>query len=142
MRLSSLALPLLLFAMPAAAQPAPDEDIARALPSPGELDAIGSTLGRVVSALMDVRIDGLGEAIDPDWQNAHQHERTLGDLARRDDPYAEERMRRSVDVATSHMGEVMTDIAILTPRLRHSLENLQRDVEDATRDLPRRDYRD
>ncbi|QPQ54948.1 hypothetical protein IC614_11655 [Allosphingosinicella flava] len=139
-------LPLLSFATPLAAQPVDpvDAEIARAIPSPAELDALGVVLGRVMGAMMDVEIGGLMDAIDPDGGDSRSRgrdRRTIGDLAERDDPYARERMQRGVEVATANMGDVMTDIAILAPRLRRTFEHVGRDIEDATRDLPRRDRR-
>ena len=145
MRASLIALPLLILAAPLSAQVSPyptderDAEIARAIPTQAEMDALGAVLGRVTGALMDVEIGGVIDAIDPEGGDAWKREersRTIGDLAGADDPYAKERMERSVEIATSGMGDVMTDIAILAPRLRRTFEEVGRDIEDATRDLP------
>jgi hypothetical protein len=147
MRLLVLGLPFLALAAPVAAGPVDpvDAEIARALPSQGELDALGAVLGRVTGALMDVEIGGILDAIDPAGGDAWKKEeraRTIGDLAGAGDPYAKERVQRSVETATSSMGDVMADIAILAPRLLRTFESASRDIEDAARDLPGRDYRD
>jgi len=135
----------IVLASPLAAQPVSvepvDEEIVRALPSQAELDALGTVFGRIMGAMMDVEIGGVIDAIDPEGGDAWKREersRTIGSLAGQDDPYAKERMQRTVEVATSNMGDVMRDIAILTPRLRRTFEDVARDVEDATRDLPSR----
>lgn len=140
MRSIILAAPLLALAAPAQAAPVPeymDPDIARAIPNPDELADIGDLVGRVMGAMLDVQIGGVLDAIDP-YGRDRRSGSTIRDLAGPDDPYLEERMRRSIDVAATHAGDVMTDIAILTPRLRRSFEDMSRDIEDATRDLPSR----
>ncbi|WP_106638605.1 hypothetical protein [Allosphingosinicella vermicomposti] len=138
MRLLFLAPVFLLAAAPAAAQyhDSRDDEIVRALPTPGEMADVSDMIGRVMSAMMDIEIGGVVEAIDPGARGPR--DRTLRDMAGRDDPYFEDRMRRSVYGAVTDMGDIMTDITILTPRLRRSLEDLGRDVDDAVRDLPSR----
>lgn len=140
MRFTPLFLPLIALAAPAAAQPERDaaieRDIARALPSPGELAATGDLLTRIVGAMLDVEIGGVMQAIDPAARPRPGE--TLGDLARGDDPDFEERMERSVGATIANMDDVMADVAILAPRLLRSLDDFSRDIEDATRDLPRR----
>lgn len=139
LRKLTLALPLLALSAPAAAQPVDpiDAEIARAIPSPAELEALGGVLASVMDAMMDVEIGGILDAIDP-YRRPEARDRTIGDLAGANDPYERERMQRSVEAATANMGDVMTDIAILAPRLRRTFENVNRDIEDATRDLPSR----
>ena len=140
MRFAPLFLPLLALAAPAAAQPDRDDvmerDIARALPSPGELAATGDLLSRIMGAMLDVEIGGVMQAIDPAARPRPGE--TLGDLARRDDPYFEERMHHSVGATIETMDDVMADVAILAPRLLRSLDDFSRNIEDATRDLPSR----
>ena len=132
-------------AAPAAAQPHPDdEDVIRRLPPPGEIEAIGDALGRVADVLMDVDIGPLADAIDP-VRARHRGPRreTLGDLASRDDPYARERIRDSIGAATVGLEAAMRQLAVLTPALRHSIEDAERRVDEAMRRAPRghdRDY--
>jgi hypothetical protein len=130
---ATLIAPLALAAAPAAAQSGPDprdEAIVRALPDRHEVERLGDTLGRVAEALMDVDV---GPIVDAARGRAHspRHRETLGDLATRDDPYARERIRDQVGMATVGVGAAAEQLAVLTPVLRRSLEDAARSVEDA-----------
>ncbi len=114
----------------------PDEDVYReTLPQQEEIERSAGAMHRVLDALMDVRIGPLVEAVDPGARHGRRDE-TLGDMARRDDPYFEERMHRSVEGVTQGMGEMMTRMARLAPVLERTLEDLERSVDDAVRGRP------
>ena len=144
MRKLIFAASLLAVAAPAAAQPYPDprdDEIARDLPPPGEIEAMGDALGDVADAIMDVDIGPVVDAMDPYRRHRHR-ERTLGDLASRDDPYARERIRDSIGAATFGLAATVEQLAILTPVLRRSLEDAARRMDDAMRRHRDRDWRD
>ena len=124
-------------AMPAAAQPRPDEDPVRNLPPPGEIEAIGETLGRLAEVVMAVDVGPIADAIDPERARRRgPHRETIGDLASRDDPYARERIRGSIAAATIGLEAAMRQLAILTPTLRRSIEDAERRVDDAMHRRP------
>jgi hypothetical protein len=138
MRKLILAASVLACAAPAFGQPYPDrrdDEIVRALPHPGQLEEVGDTVGRVADAIMDVPVGPIADAIDPYRRGRHRDE-TLGDIAHRDDPYARERMRDQIGAATVGLGAIMSEIAVVTPVLRRSLEDAARRMEDA---MQRRD---
>jgi hypothetical protein len=142
MRKLILAASLFAFAAPVAAQSyedSRDEEIVRALPHPGQIEAIGDTMGRVAEAILDVPVGPIADAIDPSRRGRHRDE-TLGDIAHRDDPYARERMRDQVGAATAGLGAMVGELAILTPVLRRSLEDATRRMEDAMSGRGGRDY--
>lgn len=129
----------LAFASPALAQPypyaeAPGEQIARDLPSTHEIDAMGDVMERVVGAVMDMPIGGIVEAMEP-GRNLSEVERhqTVRDVATRDDPYAEERMRGSIDAITGNLGLMTEQIAVLLPVLSRSMIDFERRMEEAIR---------
>jgi hypothetical protein len=109
---------------------------------------MGGALGDVADAIMDVDVGPVIDAVDPDRRHRHRGHRgrTLGDIASRDDPYARERIRDSIDVATIGLAATIDQLAILTPVLRRSLEDAARRMDDAMRrhrrDWDRRDYPD
>ncbi len=143
MRILIIAAGVCAFAVPAAAQPGPDprdEEISRDLPAPGEIREMGDTLGRVADVMMDVDVGPIVDAVDPYHRrySRRHHPRTIGDLASRDDPYARERIRASIDVATYGLEAAIRQIAIVTPALRRSIEDATRRMDDAMRS---RDYR-
>ena len=131
-------------AMPAAAQPRPDEEAVRNLPPPGEIEEIGEAIGRVADVVMDVDIAPVVDAIDPQARRYRRHRDVrIGDIVSRDDPYARERIRDSIAAATIGLEVAMRQLAILTPELRRSIEDAERRVDDAMRRRPRdhdRDY--
>jgi hypothetical protein len=126
------------FAAPAAAQPHPaDEEAIRHLPPPGEIEAVGDTLGRVADAVMDVDVAPVVDAIDPDRRRYRRHRtETIGDIASRDDPYARERIRDSIGAATIGIEAAIRQLAILTPVLRRSIEDAERRIDDAMHRRP------
>ena len=143
MRILIIAAGVFAFAVPAAAQPGPDQrddEITRDLPAPGEIAEMGDALGRVADVMMDVDVGPIVDAVDPYHRRygRRYHPRTIGDLASRDDPYARERIRASIDVATYGLEAAIRQIAIVTPVLRRSIEDATRRMDDAMRS---RDYR-
>jgi hypothetical protein len=132
------------FAAPAAAAPFPhahyDDEIVADLPSLEAIEDAGRAVDRAMGALMNVRVGELAEAVDP-GRDPRRRDETLGDMASRDDPYFEERMRGTVAGATAGMGVMMERLAVLAPVLRETMRDVERRVEDATRDLPG-SYRD
>lgn len=125
----------LAFAAPAAAQSFPsemDDDLVRSLPSPHVVEGAGRVIERVADAVLDVPVGGIVEAIEPGRRV--RRDETLGDLARRDDPYARERIRDSIGGLTVGMNVMLTQVAILAPVLRRSLADLERNLDRAIHD--------
>lgn len=135
-------------AAPAAAQPYPDprsypdprdEEIARAIPPAGDIEAVGETVARVADALMDVDVGPVVDAIDPEGRS-YRRDRTLGEIASRDDPYARERMRDEIAGASVGVAAMAQELAVLAPVLRRSLEDAAHRMEDAIEDARARRY--
>ena len=132
-------------AMPATAQPYPDDDeIVRDLPPPGEIEEIGDRLGRVADAVMDVDVAPVVDAVDPQARRYRRHRDVrVGDVVSRGDPYARDRIQGSIAAATYGIEAALRQIAILTPVLRRSIEDAERRMDDAMRRRARdydRDY--
>ena len=130
----SLAVAAPALAQPYPYPPAPDEDVVRELPSMHEIDAMGDVMERMVGAVMDMPIGGIVEAMEPgrDLSEAERN-RTVRDVATRDDPYAEARMRGSIDAITDNMGLMTEQLAVLIPVLSRSMIDLERRMEEAIR---------
>jgi hypothetical protein len=133
------------FAVPAAAQPYPDDDeIVRDLPPPGEIEEIGDRLGRTADAVMDVDVAPIVDAVDPQARRYRRHRDVrVGDIVSHGDPYARDRIQDSIAAATFGIEAALRQIAILTPVLRRSIEDAERRMDDAMRRDPRdrdRDY--
>jgi hypothetical protein len=117
---------LLAAAAPAAAQPgrAPGAH----LPPPGAVDAMGDRIEDLADALMDVDVGPVADAVEPD---RYHGDRTLGDYASRRDPYARDRMHRSIERTTARVNATARELAIVTPMLLRSLQDARRRLEGA-----------
>ena len=123
-----------------------DRDIAEAIPPAEEVEALAPVMDGMVGALLDVEVGPLLDAADP-YRRRYDHGvpgRTLGDLAARDDPQFEQRMRSSIYGVTSDMGRMMQAVAVAAPAMRRSLREFERGIEGAIDDYERRRplYRD
>ncbi|MDB5697724.1 MAG: hypothetical protein JWN69_528 [Alphaproteobacteria bacterium] len=129
------------FAVPVAAAPRADhsdyysDEAVANLPSPAAIDDAGRAVDRAMGAIMNVPIGEVVEAVDP-GRDPRRRDETLGDMASRDDPYFEQRMHGSVAAATAGMGVMIERLAVLAPALRATMRDVERRVDDATRDLP------
>ena len=138
MRLILAGVAALALASPATAQrvftPDAEEDVVRAIPPAAEVEAIGETMDRVLGAVLGMPIGPLVDAIDaadPEGRRDRRYSRgaTVGDVAGRDDPYFEERLRDSIQRNSANMGRAMEQIAIAAPALRRALGEMERNVE-------------
>jgi hypothetical protein len=142
----------LALAGPASAQqvftPQMDDELVRAIPPAEEVEEMGDAMDRVAGALLEVPIGPLVDAIDaadPEgrrYRRAYPRERTLGDLASRDDPYFEDRLRDSIHRVTTDMAVTMDRIAAATPAMRRALGELEVSIDRAIRESERPRPRD
>ena len=127
----------LLLAAPAAAQDDPvfdaelDADIEAAIPPGEEIEAMAPTIDRMTGALLDVDVGPVLDAADPYRRRHWRGRRTLGDLAGRDDPYFELRLRESIYGTTAGMAAMMDAFAAATPAVRRSLREAERAIDRA-----------
>lgn len=144
----------LLIAAPAAAQGDPlyeddpvyeaelDADIAAAIPPGEEIEAMAPMVDRMAGALLDVDVGPVLDAADPYRRHYWRGRRTLGELAGRDDPYFEARLRDSIYGTTAGMAAMMDAFAAATPAVRRSLREAERAIDRAVRESRYRDRYD
>jgi hypothetical protein len=139
-----------LLAGPAIAQPDPlfddgmDERIARSIPPGAEIEAMAPVIDRMAGALLDVDVGPVIDAADPYARYDYRYRRgprTLGDLAGRDDPAFERRLRASIYGSAAGLGRMMDAIAYAAPAMRRSLADMEGEMDRALREAPRRDDR-
>jgi hypothetical protein len=152
MRKLILAASALALAVPAAAQ-SPifhddlDSAIVAAIPPAEQVEDIAFAMDRVLGAVLDVDVGPIADALDPYGRHRAYRggPRTVRDMAGRDDPYFEDRMRHSLYGVTAGMGGMMEALAAVAPVMRRSLAELERNVGDAMREQRARergyDYR-
>jgi HAMP domain-containing protein len=102
-----------------------------ALPHPGQIQAMASVMDRLVGAVMDLPIGPIVEAVDPYGRSGYRRGDRLRDMAERDDPYAEERLRAGIRGASRGIGAMSQAIGRMMPVLERSLDEVGREVEAA-----------
>jgi hypothetical protein len=114
-----------LLAAPAAAQPP------RGAPPPRPSDEIRSyapAVDRATDAFLDIDLGPLLDAVDPYGRHGP---RTLRDMARRDDPDFDRRLRASIYGNAAAMGRVADAIAAAQPALRQAADQIERGMAGA-----------
>ncbi len=105
------------------------------LSSPIAQEVAAAQMSRMLGAIMDIRVDGIARAMEPLDRGRMSDDleggRTLRDLAERDDPYFEDRLRDDTRHAVGSIGALAKAMATALPEL----ERAARRMEDA---LPRR----
>ena len=86
---------------------------------------------RMVGAIMSIPIGPIVEAVDPYGRGRYRPGDTIRDMATRDDPYAEERIRRGIQASARGMGAMTQALARAMPALRRSIEDVRRSMEQA-----------
>ena len=138
MRSLLIALPLMMAALPAQAQPAPAPREAPQLPpelgDPAMADKLGRMAGALTKALMDMPVGELEAA-------AQGREPTPADRSRRvrdhvGGPVAEREIEAQVAASGRQMQAVGQALAASLPSIMASLEGVERELERATANLP------
>lgn len=131
----------LALAAPAAAQQVDpgDKDLARAVPPPEQIEATADAVHGVVGAVLEMPVGPLVDAIDaadPDRRRARRYprERTVGEIASRDDPYFEERIHDAIEGAAASADVNAAQVAVVAPEMRRAIGQIERDVERAVDD--------
>lgn len=101
------------------------------LPQPGEVREMAGAMDRLLGAVMDLPIGGIARAIDPYGRSNVPPGATVRDMATRDDPYAEQRIRAGLDGATRGVGAMSEALTRALPVLQRSFEQVSRDMEAA-----------
>lgn len=125
MRLLLFAAASTMLAAPAAAQPS------RYAPPPRPSDEIRSyapAVDRATDAFLDIDLGPLLDAVDPYRRHGP---RTLRDMARRDDPDFDRRLRASIYGNAAAMGRVADAIAAAQPALRQAADQIERGMAGA-----------
>lgn len=123
----------LLAATPALAQPdiyIENEEVPPALDR-RDIGRMAGAMDRMVGAIMDLPVGGIAAAIDPLGRGGIYPGDTVGDLASRDDPYAEARIRAGIRGTARGVGAMSEAMARMMPVLRQSIDEISRDVRAA-----------
>jgi hypothetical protein len=107
---------------------------------PGQVEAMGGAMDRLLGAVLNLPIGGIAAAVDPYNRERIPPGATVGDMARRDDPYAEQRLRAGIRGATRGVGAMSHALARMMPVLERSFEQVERELEAAMDQADGRPY--
>lgn len=135
MRKLLVAAAFLAAASPALAQPAYEDDWDDEAPAvrfdAREVDRMAGSLDRLVGAIMDLPVGGIAAAVDPLGRGGIYPSDTVRDIATRDDPRAEARIRGNIRATTRGVQAMSRSIERMMPVLRHSFEQISNDLRVA-----------
>lgn len=142
MRKLIIAAAAMVAAVPASAQPAYDDDYdvrdERSLDR-RDIGRMAGAMERMVGAIMDLPVGGIAAAVDPLGRGGVHPGDTVRDLAERDDPYAERRIRAGIRGTARGVDAMSESLARMMPVLRRSIDEMSRSFEDAMDEAEDRD---
>ena len=138
------AAPLLAAAAPALAQPAPQEDVSseiqRVLDDPRTDQTMSQSLDAMTDALLNLPVGELKAIVDGRRVTDADKRLTVRDLARRDDPQFEAKLRGQLATTLPKVRQSMKSLAASLPALVKSFEEAGAAIERATANLPSPTY--
>jgi hypothetical protein len=102
-----------------------------------EVAEVAQSMDRLVGAVMDLPIGGIMAAVDPEGRNQYRRNETVRDMATRDDPEAEARIRGGIHASTVGIGAMSQALAQMMPVFRRSMEEMERNMDRALRSYRR-----
>lgn len=130
------ATPLLLAAAP---PPPPQEvvnELQRALDDPGTERKMSAMIGALTDAFLNLRVGEIAAAADGRPVTAADRNLTVRDIARRDDPQFEARLRGKIDNNLPAVRQGMKSLSAALPALIKSFEEAGAAIERTTANLP------
>lgn len=133
------AAPLLLAAAPAP-RPAPRPEVVnelqRALDDPRNEQKMSAMIGALTDSFLNLRVGEIAAAADGRAVTAADRNLTVRDIARRDDPQFEARLRSQTGNALPAVRQSMKSLSAALPALIRSFEEAGAAIERATANLP------
>ncbi|MGH6658818.1 MAG: hypothetical protein ACREBK_07555 [Sphingomicrobium sp.] len=131
--------PLLMAASPPPAEPAPADalgEIQRALDDPRHDQKIPAMIEALTETLLNLKVGEFVAVADGRKPTAADRKLTVRDIARRDDPRFEEKLRGQVAGSGPAIRQGMKSLAAALPALVKSFEEAGAAIERATANLP------
>src|SRR5690348_4333052 len=145
MRRSFFILPFALYAGPAFAQqaavPAPKTlQIPHELADPATADRIADTMQSLSKALLDMKVGRLQATLEGREPTRAERDRTVRDLARRDDPQIERHVQQRIAEAKPKIEQSIKAFNQALPEVTEDLQRAQHAVERAMANMPDPNY--
>jgi hypothetical protein len=141
MRLSLALLPLCLCATPALAQQtAPEAARPPQLADPAIADRLADTVQSLSDALLDLKVGGMQAALEGRKATPAEKQRTVRDLARRDDPEIDRHLDERIAQAKPAIEQSIRAMNEALPEITRSLAEARRSLERAIANMPDSNY--
>jgi hypothetical protein len=135
MRKSLFLLPLLICGTPALAQPAATE-VPPQIADPALTEKLANTAQALSRAVLDLPVGEIQAAVEGREPTAADKRLTVRDLARRDDPAFELKLREQIAEAKPRIEQSMKVVADAWPSVVQGLKQAQRSLERAAANMP------
>jgi hypothetical protein len=109
------------------------QDMAEKLNNPAMQSAMAGGLSALMSAFLDMRVDGIAKALEPlnGGKKLKMKGRTVREMAERQDPRFEEKMQGSTRAAVAGMGALATAMATMMPQLEEAMGKMGDAMDNA-----------
>jgi hypothetical protein len=137
--------PLALCAAPALAQPAPPAEpeaiqLPPQLADPATADRLADTVQSLSDALLDLKVGGMQAALEGRKATPAERNRTVRDLARRDDPDIDRHLDERIAQAKPVIEQSIRAMNEALPEITESLAAARRSLERAIANMPDPNY--
>ena len=136
MRKAILAIPLLMFASPALAQPAPPPRLPPELTDPATADRLADAVQGLSQALLDLRVGEVRAALEGREASPAEKRMTVRDMARRDDPDFDRHVQQNMANVRPMVHQSMTALSRALPAMMQGLMQAQQALERAVANMP------
>jgi len=136
MRKILVLLPLLGFAAPAMAQPAPPLQLPPELTDPATADRLADAVQGLSQALLDLRVGEVRAALEGRPASPGERNMTVRDMARRDDPNFDRHVQRDIANVRPMMRQSMNALNQALPQMMQGLNQAQQALARAVANMP------
>ena len=136
MRKILVLLPLLGFAAPAMAQPAPRPQLPPELTDPATADRLADAVQGLSQALLDLRVGEVRAALEGRPASPGERNMTVRDMARRDDPNFDRHVQRDIANVRPMMRQSMNALNQALPQMMQGLNQAQQALARAVANMP------
>lgn len=114
------------------------QEMAEKLNNPAMQAAMAGGLSAMLSAFLDMRVDGIAKALEPlnGGKKLKMKGNTIREMAERKDPRFEEKMQGSTRAAIGGMGALATAFAAMMPQLEEAMGKMGDAMDKAKNQLP------
>jgi len=123
MRLVPVAAALCALALPAAAQSAPEAEVARRLEDPVVQEGVAMAVASMAAIVLDTRVGALAQILGP--ESGIRPSDTLRDVERRRDPDFEARLHQDTRRAVATMGALASGAAAMRGEIQRTADRLE-----------------